>query len=188
MLIKKNMSQKHRGFTLTEAAIVLGIVGLILGAIWVAAASVYENLRVSTTSNQLLQIVQAVRSLHATQNTIDDSLSAKDLAKAGAIPSDMIVRSGGEISSVTDVWGGEVTIEPSDLAVDAFSITFEDVPQSACTSLLVRNAGEGHDSGLIEAGGVALGTSNSIPLSNAVSACGTGDAGGSVTFVFRLKT
>ena len=39
--------QRRRGFTLTEIAIVLGIVGLILGAIWVAAAAVYNNLRVS---------------------------------------------------------------------------------------------------------------------------------------------
>ncbi|MGQ3505077.1 type II secretion system protein, partial [Enterococcus faecalis] len=51
--------QAKRGFTLTEIAIVLGIIGLILGAIWVAAGAVYSNLRVSKATTQLLQITQA---------------------------------------------------------------------------------------------------------------------------------
>ncbi len=35
---QKNIQRRNRGFTLTEMAIVLGVIGLILGAIWVAAA------------------------------------------------------------------------------------------------------------------------------------------------------
>lgn len=35
----------QKGFNLIEAAIVLGIVGLVVGGIWVAATSVYANLR-----------------------------------------------------------------------------------------------------------------------------------------------
>ncbi len=190
MLIQKG---KIRGFTLTEAAIVLGIVGLILGAIWVAAASVYENLRVSTTSNQLLQIVQAVRSMHATQSTVDSDISAILVARAGGIPSDMVVKdSSGAVTAVRDVWAGDVTIDAATYSVpyDSFAITFSAVPQSACSNLLIRNTGAGRDSGLIGAGS-AVSTSTSFPmtLTQAIAACSnTSAAGNNVVFTFRLKT
>lgn len=66
MPVRQSSIKRCRGFTLTEAAIVLGIVGLILGAIWVAAASVYGNMRVKRGSEQLLTIAQNVRQLMAT--------------------------------------------------------------------------------------------------------------------------
>lgn len=50
-----------RGFSLIEAAIVLGVVGLVIGGIWVAAASVQENRRQSRYLSQILEIVQNVR-------------------------------------------------------------------------------------------------------------------------------
>lgn len=38
-----------KGFSLIEAAIVLGIIGLVIGGIWVASASVQKSLRIETT-------------------------------------------------------------------------------------------------------------------------------------------
>src|ERR1700733_12022724 len=72
--------QTKRGFTLTEIAIVLGIIGLILGAIWVAAAAVYTNMRTSKTTTELLDIVQNVRAMYATSGTVDP---AADMAAFG---------------------------------------------------------------------------------------------------------
>src|SRR5690349_11023145 len=65
--------EAKRGFTLTEIAIVLGIVGLILGAIWVAAAAVYNNLRTSKGTTELLTVVQNVRALYATSGLVDQN-------------------------------------------------------------------------------------------------------------------
>ncbi len=70
MSILQSRARKTRGFTLTEAAIVLGIVGLILGAIWVAAAAVYENMRTNRANEQILKVAQAVRSLYASSPTM----------------------------------------------------------------------------------------------------------------------
>jgi len=56
---------KKRGFTLTEIAIVLGIIGLILGAVWAAATAVYSNIRVSQAEQGITQTAQAVRSMFA---------------------------------------------------------------------------------------------------------------------------
>src|SRR3984957_16106234 len=63
--------QRRRGFTLTEIAIVLGIIGLILGAIWVAAAAVYNNMRTSKTTTELLDVAQNLRGMYATAGTVD---------------------------------------------------------------------------------------------------------------------
>src|SRR5271170_6840773 len=68
---KAGHEKEERGFTLTEIAIVLGIIGLILGAIWVAAAAVYTNMRTSKTTTELLDIVQNMRAMYATSGTID---------------------------------------------------------------------------------------------------------------------
>ena len=199
MLMERIMPRKLRGFTLTEAAIVLGIVGLILGAIWVAAAAVYNNLRVSTTSNQLLQIVQSVRSIHATQQTVDTNLAGQAgavlIARAGGMPQDMVTRdAAGAVTSVTDVWGGAVGIDSATsnggVAGDSFAVTFNAVPQGACTDLLVRNTGAGRDSGLIGAGAaIANNTAFPLTLTNALGSCGTtGAAGNTVVFTFRLRS
>src|SRR6202000_3454343 len=62
----KPVAKRKRGFTLTEIAIVLGIIGLILGAIWAAASSVYANLKANAAQQGVLAAAQAVRSLYAT--------------------------------------------------------------------------------------------------------------------------
>jgi prepilin-type N-terminal cleavage/methylation domain-containing protein len=61
----RNLSRSRRGFTLTEIAIVLGIIGLILGAIWAAASAVYSNMRNSQAEQGVTATAQAVRSMFA---------------------------------------------------------------------------------------------------------------------------
>ncbi len=46
-----------RGFNLVEAAIVLGVIGLVIGGIWVAASSVQSSMRV----NQLTTDITTIR-------------------------------------------------------------------------------------------------------------------------------
>lgn len=49
------------GFNLIEAAIVLGVVGLVIGGIWVAAAAVMESNRQSQTLKDILTITENLR-------------------------------------------------------------------------------------------------------------------------------
>jgi prepilin-type N-terminal cleavage/methylation domain-containing protein len=63
--IELNRGNERRGFTLTELAIVLGIMGVILGAIWAAAAAVYQNNRVKTVVTETAQILEGYRSLYS---------------------------------------------------------------------------------------------------------------------------
>lgn len=52
-----------QGFNLVEAAIVLGIVGLVIGGIWTTAASVYSNRRVSEGMEGFLFTINAAKAL-----------------------------------------------------------------------------------------------------------------------------
>lgn len=45
---------RRRGFNLIEAAIVLGVIGLVIGGIWVAAAKVQQNMRVNDAEKLIL--------------------------------------------------------------------------------------------------------------------------------------
>ena len=85
------LREPSRGFTLTEVAIVLGIVGIILGGIWAAAAQVYENHKVEAAENQILTIVHNVRSLYAGRSSIEGGDLTAALVNAGVFPPDMIV-------------------------------------------------------------------------------------------------
>ena len=54
---------KRRGFNLIEAAIVLGIVGAVIGGIWVAASAVMESQKINTMASEILQAVYGTRKL-----------------------------------------------------------------------------------------------------------------------------
>ena len=136
-----------KGFTLTEIAIVLGIIGLILGAIWTAAAAVYQNQRVAHANTAILQIVQAVRGLYATANS-DAGLTVDNLVCSKAVPSDLVVGVCGGPATMIDMWpAGVTTIVPS-AASDGFAIEMSAVPQAACINLLMAIGGQNRDPGL----------------------------------------
>lgn len=48
----------RRGFSLIEAAIVLSVIGLVVGGIWVAAAALIENLRIKDFVSSALTVQQ----------------------------------------------------------------------------------------------------------------------------------
>lgn len=193
MLTKKKMSRQTKGFTLTEAAIVLGIMGLILGAIWVAAASVYSNQRINTTSRQILEMVASIRSLYATSSSLDVGTTELLLAQAGAIPKDLMKDPNGIPldGDITNVWNGKVTVVPDNaggIARTGFLVTFAGVPSEACSSILVRFAGQGRDAGLFSiSGNGAAQTTFPVSVANAIASCTDASGVNSLKIIFRLR-
>lgn len=57
------VAHTQKGFNLIEAAIVLGVVGLVIGGIWVAAAAVSENHKIKQATSGVLSIVENIRRL-----------------------------------------------------------------------------------------------------------------------------
>ena len=114
--MKSGKCKEPKGFTLTELAIVLGIIGLILGAIWTAAAKVYQNQRVGKAVNEVLSVVGSVRAMYAGRGSFGTANG--DITQfgvnAGWYPADML-QSGGAcrtgVSPCPDSpWNSEMSI------------------------------------------------------------------------------
>ena len=59
--------ETKKGFNLIEVAIVLGVVGMALGGVWLAAATVRENQQIASVSRTVLSGVERIRELHKGQ-------------------------------------------------------------------------------------------------------------------------
>lgn len=147
--IAQTLQKSKKGFTLTEIAIVLGIIGLILGAIWTAAAAVYNNQRVAHANTAIVQITQGVRALYATSNTTGyaaATLITDTLRSAGAIPADLTASGTANLANGPFPNGQTAVIATSDGA--GFGIDMSGVTQANCTALVLAVGGAGRDPGL----------------------------------------
>lgn len=140
MCVLKAMPYRH-GFNLVEAAIVLGVVGLIIGGIWVAAASVTENSRENELANTVLSMAPRLAKLSSDQGAAS-STNINSTVIQLAIPPANWVRGGG----IYDPWGGTVHFY-----VDATQagIHFQSLRQRACLQLLSRLSGALRGSSMI---------------------------------------
>ena len=98
------------GFTLTEIAIVLGVVGLIIGAIWTAAKSVFDANKATQAIEDITTIASNVRATYLAANSFAATGDqTTTLMNAGGIfPSDLLV--GNPATSVKNAWNGAVKI------------------------------------------------------------------------------
>ena len=94
----------RRGFSLTEVAIVLGVVGLVLGAVWEAAAQVYHIKRLNNVEQQLTVVIDNAKKLYANQFG-DPNFFVNDISteiSAGMYPPDFFK----PYTTYTYSWGG----------------------------------------------------------------------------------
>jgi prepilin-type N-terminal cleavage/methylation domain-containing protein len=165
----------NAGFTLTEIAIVLCIIAVIIGAIMAAASTVYYRLRLNRGMDELGQIVNNMHSLYQAQNisyaalnppaTVNFTTYTSTLIQEGIFPSDMLspVQTPGTPpcagtvasnpwSSATGTCGGSTTgtvllslVGSSGKPVQ-FVVRFTGVPLSSCADLIIRTSQPGVDS------------------------------------------
>lgn len=127
-------SKARRGFNLVEAAIVLGVVGLVIGGIWVAAAAVQANLRKSDASKGLIQIVQNVRNLYYGQTPSATGAITTSLINANAIPGNFI-----NGATAVNPWNGSITVSIAGASTDQVDILMTAIPRDACIEMTSRN-------------------------------------------------
>lgn len=141
--------KSKNGFNLIEAAIVLGIVGLIVGGIWVAAATVRENMKVNLIVTGVSQTIDNVRRLNAgfSPATLYASVALGNLTstlyEAKAFPSDFVTsfNSSGygigfwSASSGLRLWaipGIAYTIQPYISSLGEYYLTFWGLNKVEC--------------------------------------------------------
>ena len=213
----QNRKNVKRGFTLTEVAVVLGIMGLILGAVWSAASAVYSNMHISSTTTELLTVSQGVKAMYASSTTADTNANMTKWGVTAQTGNGLTyIRAGifpgtstdtGNAATATrafDPWNGNVVVQAADALVAgdslAFVVVFDNVPVPACTALLAANAGSGYDNSMIFAGAgapagvpanaVLGGTAPPLGIAAAQAQCTAGAATGTTTavgFSFRIK-
>ncbi len=168
----KAFKKSKRGFNLIEAAIVLGVVGLVIGGIWVAAAAVQSNMRESDTSKGLLQIVQNTRNLYygQTPTTTASTDITTSLIAANAIPADFIIST----TAAKNPFNGAVTVSLTGNPNDTIAVSMAGVPKDSCIDLTSKNTSISTGIGLsqIVIGSTTVSTFPYLPTS-AAATCGT---------------
>jgi Tfp pilus assembly protein PilE len=179
------------GFNLIEAAIVLGIVGLIVGGIWAAASSAYENMRQQSGSKNLLSFAQSIRSFYANSGATSINTTVSVAITQGLVPADMVSGTAAMISP----WGTAVTLGTGTIgSTNVFGILYSGLTQSTCINILTRNSNASQGSGLVAVAGIATmpttATAFPLPVSGAGSAstlCAATTATNAPSFWFSIK-
>jgi len=136
----KNKKRTASAFSLIEAAIVLGIVGLVIGGLWTAAASVTEKQRLNSYSNGMITIVTGMRHLFGGNNfNNSDQWLSLTAIEAGLIPKDWITNGSGGIRSPS---GRQIDVgilyDPTELAISSgngFYVNWYDLTDKECIGL-----------------------------------------------------
>jgi prepilin-type N-terminal cleavage/methylation domain-containing protein len=127
--VPHRLKQRQAGFTLTEIAIVLGIVGIILGAVWVAAKSVFDANKANQAAQDIITIASNIHATYLAANSFTGPITMTQWIAAGVVPSDLITSA----SSASNAWNGAVTITASPSGNNrAFRITYKGTPADAC--------------------------------------------------------
>ena len=141
------MLKTRAGFTLTEIAIVLAVVGAIVAAIWTAASVVSRNNQVNHAAQELHTIVQNVFSLQQTYFSAADRANGNLTTKfinAGAFPEEMLSPTvtnciaGALPVNVINPWGGCLSIYNESLTGSILRLSLYSVPEYACIALLLQ--------------------------------------------------
>lgn len=132
-------NRSNLAFSLVESAIVLGVVGLVLGAVWVTATNIMETWRVNRAAEEVLIIARNVQGFlgKATADAIANGtqVSIENAAlNAGLIPADLIKN-----GSIVDPWGRDVSLGLSGGAWGGIiSIRFASLNKAACIQVVNR--------------------------------------------------
>lgn len=112
---------------------------LALLAITAVVAVLYEALasnKVSTAVSQITTLQSNINQLYAGSSTGPSStLAAGTLVSAGEVPTGMSTSGTGQSATLSNSWGGSVTIAQTKGTTSDVDIAYSSVPQEACNKL-----------------------------------------------------
>ena len=188
-----------RAFSLIEAAIVLGVVGLVIGGIWVGAAAISERHQITRQSTAILQIVAGARQLFPAENypSVDHTFTwtTPAMVSAGLISSEFPLLDG--CCYVPTVFGNGSKLgaglwrDDSNLGVGGrgIDVTVTNLTLSQCIKLSSAIGGAATNDGMAY---LAIGSASYIrsfpaSFSTISSNCTAQLSGGYVDVVFMFR-
>lgn len=134
------------GFTLTEVALAMAIIGFIIGAIWAAGSSVNEKARSEQALSQLRMVVQNIRDIYG--SSFRFSSTNKDVTdmmiNAGVFPADMLVA-----NVPTSPWQTQIVLRSGPLT-STFSYEWSSLAKNVCKALAGTLGGTSRDRQLVQ--------------------------------------
>ena len=139
---------------------VLAIIGVLSVGGIAGYSKAMMKFKINKTIDQITQISQNVRILYARQRNYG-SLNGKIAYKANLAPREMFEDASGSGYSMTNAWGGDVTIYSTGKISGgdgkAFTIQYRGLSDEACIELATQDWGSDTNSGLIAVGIYASG-------------------------------
>jgi len=190
--------RRHRGFSLVEAAIVLGVFSIIVSALWAVVGSVREKVRQEQAFEQIVMVVNNVRAFYKGQAGISGGYPTltNDLLVNQVIPPDMH-RPGtaapgmladhpwGPVGSAAATGGFLVRAEGDH---QSFRIRLLGLKRDSCIAMAMKLGPTKGATGLQSVGINANTLSPPVSLASASARCNvTASSGNRVEFVFRLR-
>lgn len=129
----------RRGISMLEAALALGVFGLIVAAIWIMTGSVFGTSKKNQLAQQVVASVEGIRNYTRHADLSNLTLTNEGLWEIGALPND--VRRGGELRNA---YGGSFDVRANKTSI---AIILTKIPSDACADLLYARLG-----GSVEAG------------------------------------
>lgn len=187
---------QRSAFSLIEAAIVLGVIGLVLGGIWIATSSMSDSRKITNTARAILQVASAAKanipaSMWSNSSSQDITTTAISM---GLIPKDFI-----QNGSFYNPWGGTMSLKLPNGAAgvcasgsnnERLEVVVRNIPEHVCRRLITNitaNFRDTTDLCDVHINVTASGPSydySSFPMSSSTPAC----TGGVyfLSFVFRM--
>ncbi|HBM91290.1 MAG TPA: hypothetical protein DD400_05400 [Rhodospirillaceae bacterium] len=180
--MRRTTNHSLHGFTLMEIIIVIGIIGFLLGGVWMATASIREQQRINKAFSNIMIIVQNVKSLYARTHEISSpgNFNTTNMVTAGVFPEEML-----KAGVPKSLWDTNVTL--STRVSNAFTLSYTGpIPNLECRNLVGKAVGTERDPYLnkIETGAPPFTGSALDTLSAANTLL---DNCSYIKFTFRLK-
>jgi len=184
----------QKGFTLIEIAIVLTIVGLIIGGIWLAASTVFSNNKTQALQKDVIQVIQNTKTLFAGQGSsaVTTGFTNANAATSGVVPSDMVTPTAGVLVTPFSTQTAASDVNFSAPTATTVGLQLLNIPSNACTQMLLTlgslnniqklgivGLSGGAGAQTPAAGGLVTGTvgvTTSVTAVNAAGACPAGNA------------
>lgn len=181
------------GISLTEAAIVLGVVGVIMTGLWSVVESVREAARQERMVSQMIQTVQNIRDIYKGMSGTAAGDLTNYLIGRNALTSDLVRKRTAPYmaahfwDNTTNGGSFEINANATDRS-SFFEIEINSLNQEPCIGLASKITGDGGPKGLISTriNGTAIMVGEVTP-DLAVQRCAD-SAANVITFVYRLRS